>query len=120
MMTDMQHELRKIFEEPGWTNLAIVCEMGRKPWSICSGLATFNRERSGTDTSCFLIAIFLGLMGSSSCKPYRLSSHPTIALNLETAIGREKAVQSIYVHRKLLKLVVTLRVMRDFNNLLGA
>jgi len=36
------------------------------------------------------------------------------ALNLETAIGREKAVQAIYVHRKFLKLVVTLRVMRDF------
>ena len=37
-----------------------------------------------------------------------------IILNLETAIGREKAVQAIYGHRKFLQLVVTLRVMRDF------
>jgi hypothetical protein len=33
---------------------------------------------------------------------------------LETAVGREKAVQTIYVHREFLKLVVTLGVMRDF------
>ena len=33
---------------------------------------------------------------------------------LETAVEREKAVQSIYVHREFLKLVVTLGVMRDF------
>jgi len=35
------------------------------------------------------------------------------SLNLETAVGREKAVQTIYVHREFLQLVVTLRVMRD-------
>jgi hypothetical protein len=45
---------------------------------------------------------------------------PLEGLILETAVGREKAVQTIYVHRKFLKLVVTLRVMRDFKNLLGA
>jgi len=35
-------------------------------------------------------------------------------LNLETAVGREKAVQGIYVHRVFLKLVVTFWVMKDF------
>jgi hypothetical protein len=34
-------------------------------------------------------------------------------LNLETAIEREKAIQAIYMHRKFLKLVLTLQVMRD-------
>jgi hypothetical protein len=32
---------------------------------------------------------------------------------LETAVGREKAVQTIYVHREFLQLVLTLGVMRD-------
>jgi len=36
-----------------------------------------------------------------------------IRFNLETAVGREKAVQTIYVHREFLQLVVTLRVKRD-------
>ncbi|MDH5563704.1 MAG: hypothetical protein OEY91_08805 [Nitrospirota bacterium] len=33
--------------------------------------------------------------------------------NLETAVGREKAVQTIYVHREFLQCVLTLGVMRD-------
>jgi len=36
------------------------------------------------------------------------------SFNLETAIGGEKAVRAIYMHRKFLKFVVTLLVMRDF------
>ena len=35
--------------------------------------------------------------------------------NLETAVGREKAVQAIHVHRECEKLVVTLGVMREFS-----
>jgi hypothetical protein len=41
-------------------------------------------------------------------------------LNLENAVGREKDVQDIDVNRKFIKLVVTLLVMRDFLDFLGA
>ncbi len=42
------------------------------------------------------------------------------SFNLETAVGREKAVQAIYVHREFAKFVVTLWVMRFFSHFLGA
>ena len=40
--------------------------------------------------------------------------------NLKTAVGREKAVQSIDVHRELKNCVVTFWVMSQFFNSLGA
>jgi len=40
-------------------------------------------------------------------------------LNLEPAVGREKAVQAIHVHRECEKLMVTLLVMRGFSHSLG-
>ena len=43
-----------------------------------------------------------------------------ISFNPETVVGREKAVQEIYVHRELQKRVVTFWVMRAFYNSLGA
>jgi len=41
-------------------------------------------------------------------------------VNLENAVGREKDVQDIDVHRLFKNLVVTLLVMRGFLNNLGA
>jgi len=43
-----------------------------------------------------------------------------LTFNLEPAVGREKAVQAIHVHREFEKLVVTLLVRRGFSNSLGA
>jgi len=40
------------------------------------------------------------------------SRFPESCFNLETAVEREKAGHAIDVQRKILKLVVTLRVMR--------
>ena len=41
-------------------------------------------------------------------------------INLEPAVGREKAVQAIHVHREFENLVVTLLVRRGFSHSLGA
>ena len=49
-----------------------------------------------------------------------VEKNPQRTLNLEAEIVREKAVQVIYVHRKFLQLVVTLPVVRDVVNFLGA
>ena len=46
-------------------------------------------------------------------RTYRMKYSTGPLFNLETVVGREKAVQTIYVHRELLQLVVTLVVMRD-------
>ena len=43
-----------------------------------------------------------------------------LLFNLKTAVGREKAVQSIDVHRELRNCMVTFWVMSQFFNFLGA
>jgi len=47
-------------------------------------------------------------------------SQITVWLNLKTAVGREKAVQAIDVHREFKNCVVTFWVMSQFFNFLGA
>jgi len=42
------------------------------------------------------------------------------AFNLDPAVGPEKVVQAIHVHRECEKLVVTLLGMRGFSHSLGA
>jgi len=42
------------------------------------------------------------------------------SFNLKTAVGREKAVQAIDVHRECINCVVTLWVMSQFLHFLGA
>ena len=49
----------------------------------------------------------------------RQFSRKFVRIILETAVEREKAVQTIYVHKEFSPLVVTLWVMRDWENFLG-
>jgi len=62
------------------------------------------RRVRGTPLDVFLF-VFPGLMRPGDGLHQRF--------NLETAIGREKAMPAINVQRKFLQLVVTVRVMRD-------
>jgi len=56
---------------------------------------------------------------SRTCVDFR---DPTAVFRiiLKAAVEREKAVEDIYVQREFKKLVVTLWVMKDFLNFLGA
>jgi len=51
---------------------------------------------------------------------YWLLEYTDKSFILEPAVGREKAVQAIHVHREFEKLVVTLLVRRGFSYSLGA
>jgi len=49
-----------------------------------------------------------------------LYAYGLFLFNLETPVGYEKYVQDIAVHRKFSKFVLTLLVMRTFQNFPGA